>query len=363
LSGGLDSSVIVSLVNKQLKERSNGGLQEVVSACFKDKNIDEQKFIDIITKEKGIKTNKIFPNAEEFFENIDQFIYENDEPVRGSGVFAQRKVFEEAKNNNLKVMLDGQGADEQLIGYFEFYSNYYGELINKFKFITLFREISKHKKYQKLSNLAIAKGIINTILPLSTKQAVRNIIGYGRPKWINKEYSQIDPHIKYGHYSSSLYKSSMSQLFYTNLPILLHSEDRNSMYNSIEARVPFLDYRVVEYITSLPNHYKIFEGKSKYILRESMKNILPIEIFNRTDKKGFATPEEMWIYDYSQLIREELDELFTNLKKIDFFNKKEFDIFLNNSLNNKELNKIDSRKIYRLFTFSRWLKIFAVSIN
>ena len=108
-----------------------------------------------------------------------------------------------------------------------------------------------------------------------------------------------------------------SDLKATNLPYLLHWEDRTSMAFSVEARVPFLDYRVVEFLTSLPADQKIRKGVTKYILRKAIKGIVPEEIRCRMDKKGFSTPEEVWM-------KEDLHSLIKEILSSDRFRKRPY---------------------------------------
>ena len=95
-------------------------------------------------------------------------------------------------------------------------------------------------------------------------------------------------------------------LIATSLPALLKYEERNSMAHSIEARVPFLDYRLVEFMASLPDPMKIRNGRMKWLLREALKDVMPIEITQRRNKIGFGTPEDDWLSKYWTQIQEYL---------------------------------------------------------
>jgi asparagine synthase (glutamine-hydrolysing) len=91
-------------------------------------------------------------------------------------------------------------------------------------------------------------------------------------------------------------KSLERDLIATCLPILLKYEDRSSMAHSIEARVPFLDYRLVEFMASLPDSMKIRNGQMKWLLRQALKDVMPIEVIQRRNKMGFGTPEQDWLH-------------------------------------------------------------------
>lgn len=159
------------------------------------------------------------------------------------------------------------------------------------------------------------------------------------------------------HNNSTILKTSLNQLLFTNLPMLLHYEDRNSMAFSIEARAPFLDYRLVEFIHSLPDETKIHNGETKYILRKSMANILPVKILNRFDKMGFVTPEEVWLKENPEKFKQELQNTvelskgFISQNILSYFEKM------------VEGKKPFNFSIWRFIVFGRWLKVFNVQIN
>ena len=109
------------------------------------------------------------------------------------------------------------------------------------------------------------------------------------------QFRQRHPDGNVGYRGNAFSKRLYLEMTRTSLPGLLHYEDRNSMAHSIEARVPFLDYRLIEYAFSLPDDQKIKNGYTKAVLRDSMKGILPENIRTRTDKMGFVTPERVWL--------------------------------------------------------------------
>ena len=105
-----------------------------------------------------------------------------------------------------------------------------------------------------------------------------------------RSYLQIKPFGEQEHLSNILYQLT----FHTNLQQLLRYEDRNSMAFSVESRVPFLDYRLVEFVFGLPAGFKIRNGYTKCVLRDAMAGIIPERIRRRVSKLGFATPERTW---------------------------------------------------------------------
>jgi len=286
LSGGIDSSTITSLVYHDLGLKS---IKTFSAVYGKEQWADESDFIDEYEKELE---NMFFttPSAESFYNDFRSFIYAQGEPLASIGPYAQYKVMELAKGN-VVVTLDGQGADEMLAGYHYFFSGYFKELITKLKFGTLSKELyyylRKHQSFYAMKYLGFY------FLPQSLKGSIGSKI-YGN---INadfaKEWNSIST-IGSDLYNPETLNKSLLQHFEFKLEHLLKWDDLNAMNFSIESRVPFLDHNLVEKTLSLPPEMKINNAETKYILRESVKDILPPKIYNRRDKKGFSTPSDQW---------------------------------------------------------------------
>ncbi|VDG72435.1 asparagine synthase [Clostridium carnis] len=355
LSGGLDSSTIVVLMNKILEERNDYRKIETVSSCFEDRRYDEQEYIDEVNKAIDAKSYKVFPRYEELFENLDDIIYFQDEPFATTSIFAQWNVFREAATNNIKVMLDGQGADEQLAGYFSFYIAYFNELFLKMEFSKLDNEINKFmNNYDFLSKKQIFDrgfrmqlGSLKDIIKEKMSREGR----FSKPIFdLYYEYYE-----KFNSSIRSIKDFSIYQINNCNLLQLLHYEDRNSMMFSVESRVPFLDHRLVEFVLLSESEEKIKNGMTKVMLRDGMKGILPEKIRNRKDKMGFMTPESIWIRKNRKILKmyfEEgcifLDEMIDKKVALEWFDEQ-----MKNDKN------IDST-IWRIICLSRWIKIFNV---
>jgi asparagine synthase (glutamine-hydrolysing) len=354
LSGGLDSSSIVCVLNNLLRVNQTNEIQETISSCFIDKRFDEQEFIDEVVRNTQVKAHKVFPEFNNLFEDFDKIIWHQDEPFASSSIYAQWNVFKEAKKNNLTVMLDGQGGDEQLAGYSDFYIPYYVYLIKKLKWKKLYSELksfsSLYKK--KYSFLNIIKYIIILNTPEFLRKKFRQLFKISKPAWL------LLPEKDHSFYFSSIRKSSISQLTSSSVPRLLRYEDRNSMAFSIESRVPFLDYKFVEHNISLKPEYLINKSKTKYILREAFNQLLPKKIINRYDKMGFCTPEEIWFKQNSEIIKKEIIEASITLNK--YINQSDLIKQFNADLLN---DKIKIGSIYwRLICLNRWFKIFNLSV-
>jgi len=192
-----------------------------------------------------------------------------------------------AKERSVSVLLDGQGGDELLAGYLpSFYYHFY-RLLRNLKLKCLLKEMTGFQKYHKT--------MLAVILSRWITPRFWNTIGR-KVEWADEAFQKRF----FRSFPRSLkFENDLNNYLYhcfhsTTLPRLLHYEDRNSMAFSMEARLPFLDYRLVEYIFSLPSTLKIKEGVTKVILRNAMRGTLPEEVRNRYDKMGFVTPDDVW---------------------------------------------------------------------
>lgn len=307
LSGGVDSSSIVCVVNDLLRQTGDQASQKTVSALAKGTPHDESKHIDIVLNERNIDGYFVDPSPEELWQIQNKLIWHQDEPFGSTSIYAQWCVFQKARENNLIVMLDGQGADELLAGYKGFFLPFYSQLFSRFHWKTLADEVQYAKKYHGHSWKTVAKGILKTTLPTGLMSRIHDLkVNNGLAEWytINKIGAKRAMPRFYGKdRAKSLGELSDQLFYYNNMPMLLRYEDRNSMAHSVESRLPFLDYRLVEFAQSLPDNYKISHGKTKAVLRNSMEGVLPEQIQNRMDKIGFETPEEKWEREHSNEFR------------------------------------------------------------
>ena len=273
LSGGLDSSSIVCITNKFVDK----GRQKTFSSCFDNKKFDEREYIEEVIERTGADKNYIFPSGEAFLEEIEDLIYHQDEPFGSLSIYAQWNVMRKA-SETVKVLLDGQGGDELLAGYLEYYASFLKTLIFKKDF----RVIKELVCFLILH----PKSAYELFLKMRMREK--------RKEMLSSEFASKykDRNVKY---TEDLATKLLNDLTRDKLPALLHYEDRNSMAFSIEARVPFLDFKLVEHVAKLQLDKKLKNGMTKVILREAMKGILPEKIRKRKDKMGFVTPEDVWM--------------------------------------------------------------------
>ena len=302
LSGGLDSSAIVCLMSSFMPA---GTSVNTVSACYSDKSVDEKPFMEAVVAHTGAQPHYIFPRADDVFSKASDITWHQDEPFGSTSIFAQWCVFEEAHRIGVKVMLDGQGADEQLAGYHSGYPFHIARLFRQGRMIELLQTMFMRRRHHGVSLLHQAARSAVPLLPeWLDRQLRRQRMALTQHEWLSSDFlmakgnpqgvmrSATEPlSISLPHDLKSL---CLAMTFASNLQMLLHWEDRNSMAHSIEARVPFLDHPLVEFSLALGNEHKIVNADTKRVLRHAMKAILPPSVCNRRDKLGFATPEEIW---------------------------------------------------------------------
>lgn len=342
LSGGLDSSAIASILIKKLNVYN----LSTFSAVYSNYINDESKFIN---EYRNTLSSMFFisPSAQSLFEEKEQFVKAHGEPLPSTSPYAQYKVMQLA-SGNVKVTLDGQGADEELAGYHYFFGNYYKELLRQFKILKLIKESVYYIKNHK--SLYAFKTFIFFLLSSERQSQVRvNKYGY-----VNENLSDLyskNNFITSNLYSSSDLNESLYNHFEYKLEHLLKWEDRNSMIFSIEARLPFLDYRLVEYLLSLPPEYKINKGQTKYILRDEMKGILPEKIRTRQSKVGFDTPEEDWFREayFTEYVNDILAS--TEFRNLGYFDSAKIKKLYGKHLN-KEINI--SKEIWKWINIYIW---------
>jgi asparagine synthase (glutamine-hydrolysing) len=289
LSGGLDSSSIVALISRNTESN------HTFSARFENFKRDEGEFIDIVSKNYNTTHHNIFVNENELINDLDKLIWHQEEPFQSGSIYAQYCVYKEARKNNILVMLDGQGADEFLGGYDKDFKFYLKEInYQKALKTTIINRIKENHGL----NINLSK---RDLLQLSYPQLYELLaklkwnFNSSVPKGINSSFhhskkSKVNPFKEFNSLKEMLSYEMTNQ----GLEKLLKFADRNSMANSIEVRLPFLNHELVEFTLKQKSSLFLDNGWSKAILRNSMKEILPKEIVWRKDKIGFEAPHEKW---------------------------------------------------------------------
>ena len=327
LSGGLDSSSIVCIANKLMFDGRNidprlvGEKQKTFSSCFENHVYDERKFIELVIYQTGAEKNYVFPRPEDLLKDVEKMIWHHDEPFGSTSIYAQWNVMKLAKERGVTVLLDGQGADELLGGYLPSFYYLFGQLLKNNHLRCLMEEFNEFRKKHWIPVKPLLMGILTVLLPNWLKSPLKRKL-MGGLEWASadfrKRYLRTFPIP--GKFKNDL-DNHLYHIFRSmTLPALLHYEDRNSMAFSLETRLPFLDYRLVEFIFSVPTNEKIRGGMTKVILRNALRGFLPEAIRNRVDKMGFVTPEDIW---FRTILRDHVDEI---IRSKSFAQKKYFNI-------------------------------------
>lgn len=345
LSGGLDSSSITSLVLNKLNLPNISSFSAVYNT---NESYDEYEFIKLYSSQMD-NMFYTYPSKETFLNDYKEFIGSHSEPVNDVGSYIQYKVME-LVSKHVKVVLDGQGADEQLGGYHNFFGSYYKELLNSGKLLKFIKEnfhyLSQHKSPEAL------KYFIYYILPIKLKKSTNKLAKGSINKEFFNSYSKDSSIISDIYHPLSLH-DSLIQHFEYKLEHLLKWDDINSMKFSIESRVPFLDYRLVEASLNLPSDLILKNGTTKYLLRESMKDILPKKIVERKDKKGFSNPRREWFKtpEFQELIFDTLNS--NDFQNLNIFDVKDATQKYKNHLADKSDYSID---IWKWININEWKK-------
>lgn len=305
LSGGLDSSSIVVVMDRIMRRAGAPQPIHTVSACYDDQAIDERRYVEMVVAATRTEPHYIYPTAARVFGDAEKIAWHQDEPHYNTSMYAQWCVFEAAKLHGIKVMLDGQGADEQLGGYHYYFAIHGGALMRRRRYADVARMLLERKSWHGVS---LARQFLELRgrprLPAflrALRRPPRPAAGAG---WLDGALSQAAA-ADGGTYQSALMRDNLGtvddlgrlalvEIMSASLPKLLRYEDRNSMAHSIEARLPFLDHRLVEFTLGLWDQHKIVGGDTKRVLRRAMNGDLPEGVRQRRDKIGFATPQNEW---------------------------------------------------------------------
>ena len=347
LSGGLDSSAIVGSIMPELK----GNRFKTFTAAFENPKIDESNYAKMVVNHfQNIEAHFTFPSAKGFLQEVDKIVYHHDQPIVSSSWFSHWEVMKLAGENGMKVLLNGQGADESLGGYSNFAGVYLLEQLKKFNLLGLIR--NKHLLQENFThdiNSAIARATYYH-LPKKLQTFFRKEERIGS-QFLSKEMNNVLNLDNPGRGGKN-FKENSILAFQFGLYELLRNEDRNSMAFSIESRVPFLDHRLVEYSIALPSSFKINEGWSKYILRKNMEHKLPKEVVWRKYKMGFLTPQREW----KQELNKELIKEIKEMSFPDILDKNAFLRFCETDLkSNAHLSEF-----WRMYSLLKWINVFNV---
>lgn len=288
LSGGLDSSSVVAASSLGEVSRS---AQHAFTATFPGTLADEAAYARAVTTAFGLHGHEVAPSGEGLAADLDALLLSQGEPFPSSSSYAQWKVMQLAREAGVTVLLDGQGGDELLAGYDAFHPFVIADHLRRMRLMAALHEVI-HARSRTLATVgrvgaAFAPEFVRTRARARVRADAASLLAVDSTAW------EALADLEGGR--PTLGNIMDRALRQTTLPVLLRSEDRNSMAHSREARVPFLDHRLVELAFSLPTEFKIRGGTTKVVLRQALRDLLPTQVLERRDKLGFVTPEADWI--------------------------------------------------------------------
>jgi asparagine synthase (glutamine-hydrolysing) len=334
LSGGIDSSVLAVLM---AGETSHPVF--CFTSIFKNQSFNEEAYSDIVAQKINGKHVKVEPTLEGFLKEADNLIYSQDVPIWSTSTYAQYKVMELAKQNKIKVVLDGQGADELFGGYHHHFVAKWNNLLSKGKFREAISEI-------KLSSKSIPHPFI-----FYAKQKLKQNFNVNRKDFdliLNRDFVRSAEMNNSALGFNELNEQLIHDIYDTRLKTFLKCEDRCGMWHSVESRTPFSDdIDLIQLVFSFNANRKIQKGVSKYLLREAVKAKLPEQIYSRYDKKGFETPMQDWMIKMRPQVLAEIKNAG-------------FDFVNYNNLERGNANSVSQNAIlFKLFILTRWFKVFS----
>lgn len=307
VSGGIDSSLIAALASREAASGRVG-----FHGKFTDHpGYDESAFAEAAARHAGLALHQVTINAEDFRDTIGKVIYHLDQPVAGPGSFPQYMVSALAARH-VKVVLGGQGGDEIFGGYARYLIAYFEQAIKAAiegthrdgNFVvtpeSIIPRLTVLQEYKPLIRQFFAKGLFG---PLDERYF--RLIDRAADMQDEVDWSALDREGVFARFQAvfnsernvrkEAYFDSMTHFdFKCLLPALLQVEDRMSMAHGLEARVPMLDHRVVEFAATIPADVKFRDGRMKHFLKTTFARDLPSELLQRRDKMGFPVPLKEW---------------------------------------------------------------------
>ena len=295
LSGGLDSSAIVCLASRELPAEQR--LRTFTTHYPNHPEIDESQWAKLVIDETDAVATFEEPRPDLLGAGLADVLKAQGEPFGGTSILAQHTIFRRVGASDVKVVLDGQGADEQLAGYHGYVPQYLEGLARQGRFLRLLRERRALRRTMPGIDLTSVGDLSSALATWRehAKKRAADVAGPAVPA-ATSQADELEVRLARLRPREDTFEDTLVNLTCDgNLEQLLRYEDRNSMAYSVEARVPFLDPRLAEFVLSLPADLKISRGLTKAVLREALRGVIPEAVRLRTDKLGFPAPETDWL--------------------------------------------------------------------
>lgn len=296
LSGGMDSSSIIALMSRILAAQDSAVGLHAFSYAPAEPSLSEERYITDTVQLTGATLHTTSPSPLALWETLPAVLEAHDEPLHSPTALVGYQVYRLASQAGVRVVLGGQGADETLGGYPSYFSDAWLDELRGGRLIGLWRDLSDYSDGHDVPIVSLLLPLLLrfgvTVIPRPSRSS-RNHLRYGT--WLSDGAKTLIPQPIHRRRTRSLHAELEESMAHHPLPLFLRIEDRNSMAHSVEARLPFMDYRLVEQAFRLRNHWKIHRRWNKYVLRQAMQGIIPESVRTRIDKMGFPTAFSDWI--------------------------------------------------------------------
>jgi asparagine synthase (glutamine-hydrolysing) len=345
LSGGLDSSSVATLAAKRHSLSSTEAFFAITAVSQQASNNEEQYAAEVV-KNSGLNWVRTEPTYEEFAATTETLIDIQEEPFAGPSIMMQHEVMKAARSNGVTVLLDGQGGDETLLGYERYYAAW---LLDHFRlggmsgFLSAFRSATAVNANVPPRRLAMYF--------FGASFAPLRALAYRWRYSFLKRPNLPESLRRFARHTRDARAMQALEITETNLPMLLRFEDKNSMRFGIETRLPFLDYRLVEFALGLPTRIKLNGGWTKWPLRFAMQNVLPADICWRKDKIGFAAPDQLWLSRHTPIMQAKVINSPLIARYVDM------------KMLKKRFNRLDLGMRWRLYCVALWGERFRVGVS
>jgi len=290
LSGGLDSSSVVCLAGEHRRTDRNESPLDAFNVEFEGAGYSERRFAEAAAGKAGARTIVLRPGQADLARDWTRFVWHMEEPFESLSYFSNFQIYRLIREHGIPVVLSGQGGDELLLGY-ERYRTY--DALFKLRAMHPLAAITEVMAARRHANMPLKMQLCYGLyfsLPLLRAVRRRRIVRPILNRDFFREHAGKTEHLRASMLHEDRFALQSSELFHYQLPHLLRHEDRVSMAHSVETRLPFLDYRLLELVLGQPTSLLFRDGWSKYILRQAMDGILPPEVQRRSDKMGYETP-------------------------------------------------------------------------
>lgn len=359
LSGGLDSSAIVGCASKKFHKRMH-----TFSSVYEDKECNEEEYIRSVNEKWGTKAHYIKPDdyEEHFSDYVKEIIYYHDGPPRGASMYSQYMVMK-GVHEHVKVVLDGQGADELFAGYIPYYSYYLEDLLQKgglrnrlkaIRTLTVMNMEWPDFIGAVSTDIVIALVVVKNSVKFQNKERIKSEQVQRMQKIFTPEFlAQVNDVYRPISIpcSSKLNTKLCEDTLNRSIPALLHNEDSNSMTFSIESRVPFLDYRIVEFAIALDGSYKIKNQWTKWIIRKACRRYLPGKVAKRKNKMGFPAPFSRWLREGKS--KEEIKKVIYSFAERKIVPRETIENLYTSHMSGK---RDESAVLFKYYSMELWLR-------